>query len=283
LYWLHVSSRSCVEPAQPSGHVNSARPVAHLRSLPEDLITNVTCVSQKAERSVDLMRSVLRLRSLAGVTLALALAVPARSASKPHVVFLGKPQPVKMFVGRDENQSVTISVRSLYVDTKLKDYTTGDAHDVTDRQFVVQRAYRLNDSLPGDSPKQSKWVWQRGDWLLVDRVSGHIAAVKLPDFDAAASRVSWYRDYAAYCGVSDNGTHWSALVAQVEVRKALFRKELNKTAAADTDAPAVDCSAAKWERSPARVTFSPAGAQPFTVNVVSRHAEELVSDSEVEQ
>jgi hypothetical protein len=197
-------------------------------------------------------------------------------------VFLGKPQAVRIFASADEQQSASINVRPLYVDTKLKDYTTGDAHDVTDRQFVVQRAFRLNDSLPGDSPKQGKWVWQRGDWLLVDRVSGHITPVKLPDFDISGSRVSWYRDYAAYCGVSDNGAHWSAVVAQVGVRKPLFRKELAKPAA-DNDAQGADCSPAKWERHPARVTFSPAGAEPFTVNVVPRHAEVLTAESETEQ
>lgn len=213
----------------------------------------------------------------------LALAIPGWGASKPHAVLLGKPQAVKIFFGRDDSQSSTMTVRPLYVDTKLKDYTTGEPHDVTDRQFVVQRAYRLNDSLPADSPKQSKWVWERGGWLLVDRVSGHIAQVKLPDFDAGNSNVSWYRDYAAYCGTSDSGARWNAVVAQVGVRKALFRKELAKPAATDTDAPATDCSTAKWERQPARVTFSPANGQPFTVNVVSRHAEELLADTEAEE
>lgn len=226
------------------------------------------------------------MRSAVGFTVfvfTLTMTISAWSASKPHVVFLGKPQTVKIHFARDESQTVTISVRPLYVDTKFKDYTTGDAHEVTDRQFVVQRAYRLNDSLPGDSPKQSKWVWQRGDWLLVDRVSGHIAQLKLPDFDAASSHVSWYRDYAAYCGGSDNGARWNALVAQIGVRKALFHKELAKTAAADTDARVPDCSPAKWQRHPARVTFSPDNGQPFTVNVVPHHAEELAGDSEAEQ
>ncbi len=229
------------------------------------------------------MRSVLGFRGFAGSVLALALAIPVWSASKPHVVFLGKPRPVKIFLGHDQSRSVTINVRPLYVDTKLKNYTTGDAHDVTDGEFVVQRAFRLNDSLPGDPPKQSKWVWQRGDWLLVDRVSGHITQVKLPDFDAASSQVSWYRDYAAYCGVSESIARWNAVVAQVGVRKALFRKEIAKPAAADVEAPAAECSPAKWERHPARVTFSPANGQPFTVNVVPRHAEELTSDTEAEQ
>ena len=222
-------------------------------------------------------------RCFATALLSLALAIPGWSASKPHVVLLGKPQSVKIFFGHDDSQSAAITVRPLYVDSKLKDYTTGEAHDVTDRQFVVQRAYRLNDSLPADSPKQSKWVWQRGDWLLVDRVSGHIAQVKLPDFDSANSNVSWYRDYAAYCGTSDSGARWNALVAQVGVRKALFRKELAKTTANDTDAAAPDCATAKWERQPARVTFSPVNGDPFTVNVVPHHAEEILVDNEAEQ
>ncbi len=45
---------------------------------------------------------------------------------------------------------------------KLKDFTTGDIHDVTDREFVVRRAYRINDSLPDDARKTPKWLWQRG-------------------------------------------------------------------------------------------------------------------------
>jgi hypothetical protein len=223
------------------------------------------------------------MRRFFGFVLVLAAALPTWCASKPHVVFLGKAQQVKTFIGRDESQPLILSVRPLYVDTKLKDYTTGDAHDVTDRQFVVQRAFRINDSLPGDSPKQSKWVWQRGDWLLVDRVSGHVAQVKLPEFDSMYSHVSWYRDYAAYCGASDNGVHWSAVVAQVGVRKALFHKDLVKSAEWESDPPASQCNFPKWDRSPPRVTFSPASGQPFTVNVIARHAQELAPDNETEQ
>ena len=113
--------------------------------------------------------------------------------------------PVKLFVGPSEDKTVDITVRALYVDTKLKDFTTGDAHDVTDREFVIRRAYRINDALPEDLHKTPKWLWQRGGWLLVDRVSGKISLVKLPDFDPFYSEVSWYRDYAAYCGITSNG------------------------------------------------------------------------------
>ena len=60
-----------------------------------------------------------------------------------------------------------LKVRPLMVDGKVKEWTTGEAHDVTDRSFAVRRAVRLNDALPADHGE--RWVWQRGPWLLVDR------------------------------------------------------------------------------------------------------------------
>ena len=77
----------------------------------------------------------------------------AHAASKPHVMSFGKPTTVKMLLGPSEEKSLTISVRPLFLDTKLKEYTTGPAHDVTDRVFVVRRAYRVNDSLPTESSR----------------------------------------------------------------------------------------------------------------------------------
>jgi hypothetical protein len=72
------------------------------------------------------------------------------------------------------------------------------------------------------------------------------------------------------------------VVAQIGVRKTLFRKEVGK-ASAEGETAGKDCSAAKWERHPVRVTFSPGNGQPFSVNVVRRHAEELAQDNESEQ
>ncbi len=213
------------------------------------------------------------MRSVFGFALLLATVIPVWSASKPHVVFLGKSQPVKISLGPDATQVRNISVRGLYVDSKLKDFTTGSLHDITDRLFVVQRAFRINDSLPGDPPKQPKWVWQVGGWLLVDRSTGHVTQLKLPDFDPSCSDVSWYRDYAAYCGISDTGEHWYAELAQIGVRKALFRKEIGK-AAQPGEAPGCDLSPPQWERRPPRVTFSPSRDEKFTVNVATRHTEE---------
>ncbi len=223
----------------------------------------------------DFMRAVFLLVAM------LPIAVTALAASKPHVVSLGKATPAKLFVGPAEDKTMDISVRPLYVDTKLKDFTTGDAHDVTDREFVVRRAYRINDSLPDDPRKSPKWLWQRGGWLLVDRVSGKIALVKLPDFDAFYSEVSWYRDYAAYCGVTSNGERVDAVVAEIGGKKPLFHKELGKVIAGDSSDK--NCASPHWERQPPRVTFLPKTGDKFTVNVSGRFADEAPDNDSDEE
>jgi hypothetical protein len=43
--------------------------------------------------------------------------------------------------------------------------------------------------------------------MLVDRSNGHISPVVLPEFDNYYSIASWYQDYAAYCGISDDARH----------------------------------------------------------------------------
>ena len=208
-------------------------------------------------------------------------AAVAGAASKPHVVSFGSPQPVKLYVGSLEEKSIDITVRALYVDTKLKEFTNGKAHDVTDRAFVVRRAFRINDALPGDARKSPKWIWQLGGWLLVDRSSGKITSLKLPDFDPFYSEVSWYRDYAAYCGIGNSGERVLAVVAQIGVRKALYRKELGK--ASPGDRPDSACPAARWDRHPPRVTFLPKTGEQFTVNVSGHVADAATEPSSEEQ
>ena len=159
----------------------------------------------------------------------LAGTVFAVAAAKPHVVSFGAPIQVKVPAGSAEDKTLDVTIRALYVDTRLKEYTTGARHDVTDRLFVIQRAFRINDALPDDPKKHPKWLWQRGGWLLVDRSSGKVSALKLADFDPYHSEVSWYRDYAAYCGVPENGDGVYALVTQIGIHKPLFRKSLGKT------------------------------------------------------
>ena len=204
------------------------------------------------------------------------LTLSGAAASKPHSVTLGKPLPAKLLAGPAENQTIGISVRALYVDGKVKDFTTGNTHDVTDREFVVRRAYRINDTLPDDPGKNPKWLWQRGSWLLVNRTSGKITVLNLPDFDLYYSDASWYRDYAAYCGVSSSGERVIAVVAEIGNRKPLFRKDLGNNS--NGEAADSNCSPPRWERQPARVTFLPKGGEKFTVNVSGRFADEVEGD-----
>lgn len=221
------------------------------------------------------------MRALRFLTAVLLLPLCAAAASKPHVVALGKRTSVKLFVGPAENQTMDITVRPLYVDAKLKEFTTGDSHDVTDREFVVRRAYRINDALPDDTHKAPKWLWQRGGWLLVDRVSGKISLVKLPDFDPFYSLVSWYRDYAAYCGITSSGERVTAVVAEIGDKKALFHKELDKPSLGDS--PDGNCPAPHWDRQPARVTFAPKSGEKFSVNVSGRFADEAPDNDSQEE
>ncbi len=219
-----------------------------------------------------------------------------------------------------------LRVRALVVDGVVKEWTTGDAHDVTDRSFVVRRAIKLNDSLPsegsapienssdksatggeagaasivktGDKPAMGDkapvgaktgasgkpkpvsaakhWVWQRGPWLLVDRVTGHIVALKLPDYDPGVSQVSWFRDYGAYCGVTASGKSLYAVVAQVEARKAVLAKKLSVFDPESHPEPV--CGLAEWQREPLKVTFHPTGKDAVSFEVIPGSAV-LVEDA----
>ncbi|HEY1895798.1 MAG TPA: hypothetical protein VGG62_05980, partial [Terracidiphilus sp.] len=170
----------------------------------------------------------------------------------------------------------------LLLDGVVKEWTTGDAHDVTDRSFVVRRVLRLNDALPGDKPaaagNQGHWVWQRGPWLLVDRVTGHVAALKLPDYDPGVSDVSWFRDYGAYCGVTASGKSLYAVVAQLAARKPVLAKKVDAFDPDPKTRPDPVCGAPEWQRDPLRVTFHPTGKGDLSFDIVPGSAL-LVEDS----
>lgn len=158
-----------------------------------------------------------------------------------------------------------IKVRPLTVDGRQKEWTTGDAHDVTDRSFAIRRALRLNDSLPGEAT--AHWSWQPGPWLLVDRSTGHITALHLPDFDNVVSEAVWYRDYAAYCGTASTVKGGLfAVVAQLGARRAVVSKQIGKW---PQPAPVMPvCTLAQWQRAPTRVTLQASGGEPMTFDVV---------------
>jgi len=236
----------------------------------------------------------IKQRIISGVVLALAALTPAVAAPrKPHVVVLGAVRKVAYTQAGDPSGfqpgESDLHIRPLLVDGTLREWTTGEAHDVTDRSFVVRRAIRINDALPADaaagsSPEKpasgvSRWVWQRGPWLLVDRVTGHIAALKLPDYDPGISQVAWFRDYAAYCGVTASGKNLYAVVAQVAGRKPLLAKKIAGFEGAEQLRPA--CAEATWQRDPLRITFHPAGRDAVVYDLVPGSAV-LVEDSDEE-
>jgi hypothetical protein len=210
---------------------------------------------------------------------------------KPHVVVLGATRKVSYSKAGDPAGAAAgdseLKIRALLVDGVRKEWTTGESHDVTERSFVVRRVMKLNDALPGDKASEkpasaaSRWVWQRGPWLLVDRVTGHVVALKLPDYDPGVSQVSWFRDYGAYCGLTASGKSLYAVVAQVAARKAVLAKKLTAFDAESHAEPV--CGAAEWQREPLRVTFHPTGKDAVSFDVIAGSAvlvEESGDDAE---
>ena len=204
---------------------------------------------------------------------------------KVHVVALGAFRRVPYSKIGDPAGAApgenALKIRPLVVDGIVKEWTTGEAHDVTDRSFVVRRVLRINDELPGEKAGApgNRWVWQRGPWLLVDRGTGHIAPLKLPDYDPAVSQVVWFRDYGAYCGVTSSGKSLYAVVAQIAARKPALTKKLAALDASNRSEPA--CAVAEWQREPLRATFHPAGQDAVSFEIVPGSAV-LVEDAEDE-
>jgi hypothetical protein len=218
----------------------------------------------------------------------------AAAASKPHILTFGKwatvqwiPDSSSVSEGDPPLASpLTLKVRPLLVDARVKEFTLGAIHEITERLFVVRRAFRVNDNLPQESASPPHWQWQRGGWLLVDRVTGHISPINLPEFDVLDSAASWYRDYAAYCGVSDDGKKLYAIVAQINRRKPLLRKLLDAARPGNTEMrnTAVDSAypVPTWQRNPSRVSFEPAGG-PKQTFAIRGHSVDLLADEEDEE
>ncbi|HVZ83153.1 MAG TPA: hypothetical protein VG893_05715 [Terracidiphilus sp.] len=222
--------------------------------------------------------------TVAAAMLAAALAAHA-TPRKSHTVYLAAVKRVPYSKAGDPAGAAPgeteLAIRALVVDGQTKEWTTGDKHDVTDRSFVIRRATRLNDALPGDASTAAKdhWVWQRGPWLLVSRATGRITALKLPDYDPGVSQVVWFRDYGAYCGITPSGKSLHAVVAQIGVRKLALSRKL---AAFDAENPPVSvCGPVEWQREPLRVTFHPTGHDAVSFDLAPGSAA-LVEDSEDE-
>jgi len=213
------------------------------------------------------------------VVLSLLIAGNAAFAvAKPHVINFGKwtvvPLPLDNEEDNEEKETAQGKIRALVIDGRVKEFTTGLPHEVTDRLFVVRRIFRLNDLLPQENAASPRWRWQRGGWLLVDRATGHVSSLALPDFDSEYSGGTWYRDYVAYCGLSDDGKKRFAIVAQLGRRKAVLKTPLDD---AGTDEPA--CAAPVWQRQPVRVSFAAGEGQKITYSIRG-HAAGLVTEDQ---
>jgi len=202
--------------------------------------------------------------------LLLAMLFPAiAGAVKTHTVALGAARkvpytPPEATADTKSDDSTSLRIRPLFVDDKQREWTVGPIHEVTDRTFVVQRALHLNDGLP-DEPVH--WTWQPGPWLMVDRMTGHVTALHLPDFDPQVSDVVWFRDYAAYCGIATTVKGGlMAVVAELGARKAVVQQKLSGWP--QPDAPHPVCATSKWQRTPMRATIQQTGGQPMTFDVV---------------
>lgn len=192
------------------------------------------------------------------------------AAPKVHIVTLGAVRKVP-YTQPDAtpdtkaDETSTLKVRALFVDDRQKEWTTGELHDITDRTFAIRRALRINDSLPSDAT--SRWIWQPGPWITVDRVTGHITPLHLPDFDPVVSNAVWFRDYAAYCGTTNTAKGGLfAIVAQLGARRAVVQKLIGKWPQTDHFIPV--CQPAQWQRLPMRVTIKATGGEAATYDVL---------------
>lgn len=208
--------------------------------------------------------------------LSLGIALPIHAAGpKVHTVSLGAIRRVP-FTQPDatpeakSDETSTIKVRPLIVDDRQRDWTTGEAHDITDRTFAIRRALRINDALPTETVP--RWIWQPGPWITVDRVTGHITPLHLPDFDPLVSNAVWFRDYAAYCGTASTAKGGSlyVIVAQLGARRPVVQKPIGHWPQPNHFIPV--CQPAKWQRQPLSVTIQPTGGEPATYDVVGTSA-----------
>ena len=203
-------------------------------------------------------------------------------AARMHTVVLGAVRkvpytPPEATPDNKSEEATTLRVRALLVDDKPREWTVGELHEVTDRTFVIRRAFRINDSLPGEP---ARWTWQPGPWLQVDRTTGHISPVHLPNFDPQISEVVWFRDYAAYCGLIPSLKGGVvAIVAELGARKAVAQHVI---ADWPLDKPMFPvCNAAQWQRTPMRATLMLHGGQPITFDVAGTSS--LIEEGESEE
>jgi hypothetical protein len=234
----------------------------HKPPLPIELLL---CQHHRAMRRKSLPNLNMRKRILLTFFL-IVLVAGTTGAARAHLVTFGPWIKVHLFLGPEADRVEDMKIRSLNIDGRSREFTLDEPHDVTDRVFVIRRAYRMNDALTS----RPDWKWQRDGWLQVDRGSGRVSKVSLPDFDPFYSVVSWFRDYAAYCGVTE-GQKLYAVVAQLGQRKPVLRTHIGEAKAGDN--PDSECGAPVWQKQPVRVVFQPFSGQKHSFAIHGRSSE----------
>jgi len=150
------------------------------------------------------------------------------------------------------------------------------------RRVVIRNAIHLvqeqeSRKLDGSLAKTTSHVQSQPNQYRTTAGPESLAVLNLPDFDPFYSTASWYRDYIAYCGVSDDGKKLYAIVVQVGRRKPILKKDAGEPAGDDD--PDSECPPPVWERNPMRVTFQPDDDQKLVFSIRSRVVD-VVSDVE---
>jgi hypothetical protein len=185
-------------------------------------------------------------------------------AQEQSQITFNEPLSVKWFVGPAKSDVRDIQVRALLIDGEIKYFTIGEPQNVTDDMFVIRQAYRLDDLRPDEPVERPEWRWQRGGWLVVERASGDVYPLKLPDFDPFHSVAVWKGDMVAYCGLSDDAEKLYGVVAQIGEKKPLNRVALGR--AVNLGEPDSECAAPEWTAN--GVIFRPAGKDETLVKVL---------------
>jgi len=137
----------------------------------------------------------------------------------------------------------------------------------------------LNDSLASETAP-ARWRWERGGWVLVNRATGKMQQIPLPEFDPYYSVAGWFRDYAAYCGISEDNKKVAAIIVQLGRRKPLLKKPAGNAAA---EMPDSACPAPVWQRAPSRVTFELNGQPQVTFTVPVHGADPVLMQDHVSE
>ena len=107
-------------------------------------------------------------------------------------------------------------------------------------------------------------------------------SLKLPDFDPFYSQVSWYRDYAAYCGIPSSGERVNAPGLRDRQQEAAVSQGAGQEHAWATRPTAI--ARRHHVGAPAGAgDVSPQDGDKFTVNVSGRFADEATDNDSDEQ